>query len=68
MDTTGAAPATAEKKDVETKPAEGAPAAQPASTPAATVGDVPDPDEDDLDDLDGMLREMHRCTVVYWFQ
>ncbi|OAA57682.1 peroxin [Cordyceps fumosorosea ARSEF 2679] len=56
MDPTGAAPAKAEKQDVETKAAE-VPAASTHAAPAAAVADVPDPDEDDLDDLDDMLDD-----------
>ncbi|KAJ2971319.1 hypothetical protein NQ176_g7753 [Zarea fungicola] len=59
MDPTGAAPVTAEKRDVEKKATEPGAVVGPVSTPTATAGagDDSDPDEDDLDDLDDMLED-----------
>ncbi|KAM3441993.1 hypothetical protein NHJ13734_002581 [Beauveria thailandica] len=62
MDSTGAAPAKAEKQNVETK-ATDASAAPTSAPPAAAVADVPDPDEDDLDDLDDMLDDFSTVKI-----
>ncbi|KAM3464492.1 hypothetical protein NHJ6243_002306 [Beauveria neobassiana] len=62
MNSTGAAPAAAEKQNVETK-ATDASAAPTSAPPAVAVADVPDPDEDDLDDLDDMLDEFSTVKI-----
>lgn len=62
MDSTGAAPAKAEKQNVETKATDASPASTSAP-PAAAVADVPDPDEDDLDDLDDMLDDFSTVKI-----
>ncbi|KAK8145846.1 Peroxisome chaperone and import receptor [Beauveria asiatica] len=62
MDSTGAAPAKAEKQNFETK-ATDASAAPTSAPPAAAVADVPDPDEDDLDDLDDMLDDFSTVKI-----